>query len=157
LADEVRATSRSSVWRRRLRAAWSECRRARAPRHERLGETNSFYAQGGVAAVISEEDTFEEHAADTMWAGQGLCDERRVRLVVEEVRRCARVISKRNFDRVEGRLARSGRRPFAAAHRPRSRRPNRPGVPPRALRQVRSSRNITIREHAFALDLHVVG
>ena len=50
-----------------------------------LGETNTKYAQGGVAAVWNHEvDNFEKHVADTLDAGDGLCDEEIVRLVIEE-------------------------------------------------------------------------
>ncbi len=48
-------------------------------------ESNTRYAQGGVAAVWDMEvDTFEKHIADTLDAGDGLCDESIVRIVVEE-------------------------------------------------------------------------
>lgn len=47
-------------------------------------ESNTNYAQGGIAAVISELDTFESHVRDTLIAGAGLCDEKIVRLTVSE-------------------------------------------------------------------------
>lgn len=48
-------------------------------------ESNTRYAQGGVAAVWNEEtDTQEKHIADTLDAGDGLCDEDVVRMVVNE-------------------------------------------------------------------------
>ena len=40
-------------------------------------------AQGGIAAVLSPEDSFESHIHDTLTAGAGLCDEAVVRHVVE--------------------------------------------------------------------------
>jgi L-aspartate oxidase len=49
------------------------------------GESNTRYAQGGVAAVWDgEKDNFEKHIADTLDAGDGLCKPDIVRLVVEE-------------------------------------------------------------------------
>ncbi len=49
------------------------------------GESNTRYAQGGVAAVWNlEKDNFEKHIADTLDAGDGLCKEDIVRIVVEE-------------------------------------------------------------------------
>lgn len=49
------------------------------------GESNTRYAQGGVAAVWDgEKDNFEKHIADTLDAGDGLCKEEIVRIVVEE-------------------------------------------------------------------------
>ncbi len=47
-------------------------------------ESNSSYAQGGVASVWSPEDSFEAHAADTLTAGAGLCHEDVVQMVVRE-------------------------------------------------------------------------
>jgi L-aspartate oxidase len=49
------------------------------------GESNTRYAQGGVAAVWDlDKDNFEKHIADTLDAGDGLCKEDIVRIVVEE-------------------------------------------------------------------------
>ncbi|MHB8572921.1 MAG: L-aspartate oxidase [Candidatus Dormibacteria bacterium] len=53
----------------------------------RLGVSNSFQAQGGIAAAISPEDSPEEHLADTLRVGGGICVERAVRMVVEEAPR----------------------------------------------------------------------
>lgn len=48
------------------------------------GESNTAYAQGGIAAVFGPQDSFEEHVRDTMVAGAGLCREEAVRLTVRE-------------------------------------------------------------------------
>jgi L-aspartate oxidase len=47
-------------------------------------ESNTNYAQGGIAAVTSREDSFEIHVQDTLTAGAGLCHEKVVRTIVEE-------------------------------------------------------------------------
>ncbi len=47
-------------------------------------ESNTNYAQGGIAAVTSKEDSFELHVRDTLEAGAGLCREAAVRTIVEE-------------------------------------------------------------------------
>ncbi|MBI5203164.1 MAG: L-aspartate oxidase [Elusimicrobia bacterium] len=47
-------------------------------------ESNTNYAQGGIAAVVSRTDSFESHVQDTLTAGAGLCREDIVRLTVEE-------------------------------------------------------------------------
>ena len=47
-------------------------------------ESNTNYAQGGIASVISKEDSFEKHINDTLIAGAGLCNELIVRIMVEE-------------------------------------------------------------------------
>ena len=47
-------------------------------------ESNTKYAQGGVAVVVDKEDSFNKHIEDTLIAGDGLCDERIVEMVVKE-------------------------------------------------------------------------
>jgi L-aspartate oxidase len=47
-------------------------------------ESNTGYAQGGIAAAIGPGDTPALHAADTIRAGNGLCDEAAVHVLVEE-------------------------------------------------------------------------
>ena len=47
-------------------------------------ESNTGYAQGGIAAAIGPEDSPEEHFADTIAAGDGLCEEAAVRVLVED-------------------------------------------------------------------------
>lgn len=47
-------------------------------------ESATNYAQGGIASVFGEDDTFEEHIRDTLMAGDGLCHEDAVRLVVTQ-------------------------------------------------------------------------
>jgi L-aspartate oxidase len=47
-------------------------------------ESNTNYAQGGIAAVTSKEDSFELHLKDTLEAGAGLCKENVVRTIIQE-------------------------------------------------------------------------
>ena len=47
-------------------------------------ESNTNYAQGGIAAVTGKDDSFELHVRDTLEAGAGLCKEQVVRTIVEE-------------------------------------------------------------------------
>ncbi|MEN5234494.1 L-aspartate oxidase [Sphingobacterium faecium] len=47
-------------------------------------ESNTKYAQGGVAAVVDKSDSFEQHIVDTQIAGDGLCDVQIVENVVRE-------------------------------------------------------------------------
>ena len=46
-------------------------------------DTATNLAQGGIAAVVSGSDSFDEHIKDTLSSGAGLCDEEVVRMVVE--------------------------------------------------------------------------
>ena len=64
----------------------------RLPEHTRvalftkgqLGESNTRYAQGGLAVALGEDDDPELHFQDTIAAGAGLCDEEAVRILVEQ-------------------------------------------------------------------------
>src|SRR3990172_677557 len=69
-------------------------------------ESSSNYAQGGIASVIDPEDRFENHVADTITAGAGLCDEQVVELVVREAPQHIRQLIDwgTNFDRENGEL-----------------------------------------------------
>ena len=51
-----------------------------------LDTSNSYYAQGGIAAAISEDDSPEQHLHDTRVAGRGLCDYDAVEVLVTEGR-----------------------------------------------------------------------
>ena len=53
-----------------------------------LTEGSTFYAQGGVSAVLDQQDSIESHVADTLDAGAGLCDEDIVRFTVSHSQDC---------------------------------------------------------------------
>ncbi|HEX8181359.1 MAG TPA: L-aspartate oxidase, partial [Pyrinomonadaceae bacterium] len=73
---------------------------------ERAAESNTEYAQGGVAVALSDDDETSLHEDDTQAAGAGLCDERAVRVLVEDGRRYMRELIEwgAEFDREGGRL-----------------------------------------------------
>ncbi len=48
-----------------------------------MQDGSSAWAQGGIAAVLADDDTFEDHIQDTLVAGAGLCDLATTRFVVE--------------------------------------------------------------------------
>lgn len=49
-----------------------------------LEETNTYYAQGGISAVLDAADSIDSHVRDTLDAGAGLCNQETVQLVVEQ-------------------------------------------------------------------------
>jgi len=49
-----------------------------------LHQSNTWYAQGGIAAVLQPQDSIESHVQDTIACGAGLCDEKAVQIVVAE-------------------------------------------------------------------------
>ena len=73
---------------------------------ERTEESNTEYAQGGVAVVLAEDDEVALHEEDTLQAGAGLCDERAVQVLVEDGRRFIQELIEwgTEFDREGGRL-----------------------------------------------------
>src|SRR5687768_17394037 len=49
-----------------------------------VDDTATNWAQGGVAAVLSDSDSFEQHVSDTLTVGDGLCDRDVVEMVIKE-------------------------------------------------------------------------
>src|SRR3954471_16831860 len=49
-----------------------------------IDQSNTWYAQGGIAAVLDPADSFENHVNDTEEAGAGLCDPHAVDIVIKE-------------------------------------------------------------------------
>lgn len=73
---------------------------------DKASESNTEYAQGGVAVVLSEDDSAELHEGDTLIAGAGLCDEDAVEVLVNEGTRYIRELIDwgTEFDRDGGSL-----------------------------------------------------
>lgn len=53
---------------------------------DKLTEGSTFYAQGGIAAVMGSEDSIEAHITDTLIAGADLCDPRAVKITAEKAK-----------------------------------------------------------------------
>ena len=51
---------------------------------DELDESATLYAQGGIASVMTDDDSFELHAKDSIEAGRGLCREDVVRIICKE-------------------------------------------------------------------------
>jgi L-aspartate oxidase len=77
-----------------------------------LLESNTRYAQGGIAAVISDEDSFAYHRQDTLIAGAGLCSNEAVDVLVHEgpegVKELIRMGTQFDFENGELALTREG-------------------------------------------------
>src|SRR5947209_7463991 len=74
---------------------------------DEVRESNSAYAQGGIAGVLDPEDHFEDHIADTLAAGKGLCDPEVVATVVREAPRRISELTAwgTHFDQIDGHVA----------------------------------------------------
>jgi L-aspartate oxidase len=122
----------------------------------RLEESNTWYAQGGIASVLDPSDSIENHVRDTMTAGAGLCHERVVRMVVSEGPRLIKelVAFGAEFDKdVSGSysLAREG----GHSHRRVIRSKDLTGrvVAEALISRVKAHKNIRILEQHTAIDL----
>ncbi len=73
---------------------------------DRTSESNTEYAQGGVAVALSDDDEVSLHEEDTIAAGAGLCDAEAVHILVEEGKRYIEELIEwgTEFDREEGHL-----------------------------------------------------
>jgi L-aspartate oxidase len=122
----------------------------------RADESNTEYAQGGIAVAMSDEDQIGLHYQDTIRAGDGLCNGAAVRLLVEEgpVRIRELIEWGTQFDRDGLKLAftreaaHSRRRVLHAKGDATGREINRT-----LLRKVQSLAGITLRPYTFALKL----
>ena len=121
-----------------------------------LNETNTRYAQGGIASVMYKPDSFEKHIKDTIVAGSGYCNEDVVRAVVSEAPdRINELIDLGvGFDlKEDGKydLAKEGGH---SEHRVLHNKDKTGEEIQYSLeRKVRANRNITVRENCFAIDL----
>jgi L-aspartate oxidase len=121
-----------------------------------LDDTNTRYAQGGIAAVFSEPDNFEKHIKDTLIAGGGICNEEVVRMVVHEApERIKDLIDLGvSFDKKEDGtydLAKEGgHTEYRILHHK-----DKTGeaIQKTLIEQVRKEANIEIFEHHFAIDI----
>ena len=119
-------------------------------------DSNTAYAQGGVAAVWSPDDSFDSHVEDTLIAGAGLCDEDIVRIVVEEGPERVREIIEwgAKFSRIESGDYDLGLEGGHSARRILHQADNTGRMMAEALAaKVRAHENIEIFEHHIAVDL----
>jgi L-aspartate oxidase len=143
-----------------LRAALGLARNGRVAvlTKDRLDESNTEYAQGGVAVALSDDDEIDLHVEDTLNAGAGLCDEKAVRVLVEEGPRYITELIEwgAQFDREGGELAFTqeaahSRRRILHAHGDSTGRE----IVRALLRRARQERHIEFHAHAATISLIV--
>lgn len=121
-------------------------------------ESNTNYAQGGIACVMEPGDSFEGHVADTLDAGAGLCDEGVVRRIVTdapariaELERLGVAFARQSGDPSGYDLGREGghsrRRVLHAGDITGQQ------IESALLRAVQGTPSIRVLEHALAIDL----
>jgi len=122
-----------------------------------LNEGSTWFAQGGIAAVLDDNDTTEAHVEDTLNAGAGLCHEESVRFTVERGKKAIQwlidqgVSFTRNHDNPDYHLTKEG----GHSHRRIIHSADATGkaVHSTLIEKVTASPNIEIFEHHIAVDL----
>ncbi len=122
-----------------------------------LVEANTYYAQGGIASVLSKDDSFENHIRDTCEAGAGLCRLDAVRTVIEDGPRAIEELISWgvDFDKAHSGESYHLTREGGHSHR---RVIHAKDLTGKALMEtlihlVRGNPNITVMENQFAIDL----
>lgn len=118
-------------------------------------ETNTSYAQGGIAAVMYSPDSYEKHIQDTLIAGDGLCDEKIVRITITESTERIRELVEwgTHFDKNKQGLfdlaKEGGHSEFRVLH---SKDQTGREIQNALLNEVRKHKNIELLENHFAVD-----
>lgn len=126
-----------------------------------LSEGATFYAQGGISAVLDKSDTLDSHIADTEQAGAGLCDPQVVRFAVERGEACVQWLVEcgvpftREIHPEDGRVHYHLTREGGHSHRRVIHAADATGqaIETTLTACVRSHPNITIFENHIAIDL----
>jgi L-aspartate oxidase len=121
-----------------------------------IQESNTWKAQGGIASVLDETDTFDSHISDTLSTGCGICDEKVVELVVRQGPGLIGQLLEwgAEFDLVEGRIATTlegghSRARVAHAHGDETGR----AIAEALKGKVKEISNIKVQENFYTVDL----
>lgn len=121
-----------------------------------LEDSNTWLAQGGIAAVLDKTDTFESHTKDTLDTGCGLADKNVVELIVRQGPQLIEQLAQwgAEFDKVDGRIVTTlegghTHPRIAHAHGDETGRI----IAETLLKKVKQSPNIKIIENFFIIDL----
>src|SRR5829696_4194777 len=124
-----------------------------------IDQSNTWYAQGGIAAVLQPHDSYESHISDTKIGGAGLCDDEAVRITVEEgPQRVLELLDWGiNFDKKQGNphdlaFTREGGHSFARILHAYGDATGRE-LAQTLINTVRARENVRVSERSFAIDL----
>ncbi len=122
---------------------------------DRILESSSFYAQGGISAVLTPSDSFQEHIQDTMTTSVGLADEKSVIFMVQQAPNAIKSLEKNGviFTKQDNHYhltKEGGHSKKRVAHIA-----DKTGfaIQTNLLAQIKSKSNITLFEHHIAIDL----
>ncbi|NBB78699.1 MAG: L-aspartate oxidase [Verrucomicrobia bacterium] len=119
-------------------------------------ESNTNYAQGGIAAVTSQTDDVEMHVADTLDAGDGLCDESAVREILRDGPASIEELVQRGVDFSQlgdGRVSLGKEGGHSKRRILHVRDVTGKAIEEALLHAIEESENIETLEHFFAMDL----
>ena len=119
-------------------------------------ESNTKYAQGGIAAVTYQPDSFEKHIQDTLDCGDGLCNEKIVRMVItESAERINELIEwGADFDKTPGGAYDLAREGGHSEHRVLHHKDiTGLEIERKLLARIHAHPNITVHTHYFAVDI----
>ena len=123
---------------------------------DELKESNSHYAQGGIASVVSPDDRFENHIADTLAAGGNLCDREIVDMVIRQAPQRIEELVRwgTQFDKEDGEWE-LGREGGHSQERILHARGDATGaeIIRAVIERTRARENIDVWENAFTVDL----
>ncbi|MEI7595711.1 MAG: L-aspartate oxidase [Bacteroidota bacterium] len=123
---------------------------------DKMDETNTRYAQGGIAAVMYSPDSYEKHIQDTMLAGAELCNEEIVRITITESTARVRELIKwgTKFDKTKSGLYDLAKEGGHSEYRVLHHKDNTGKEIQRALiLKVKEHKNIEVLENYFAVDI----
>ena len=124
---------------------------------ETLLDSSTWYAQGGIAAVLAKEDSYESHIQDTLRVGSGLCDETAVRFCIERGKEVIDWLASQGVEFTKSdnntdlHLTKEGGHSFRRVVH--SADTTGREVSDSLARQVRNNNNITIYENYLAVEL----
>ena len=121
-----------------------------------LKESNTQYAQGGIASVMYTPDNYKKHIQDTVTAGDGLCNLDVVKMVVEQGPKQIQQLLDwgTQFDRDENKRFNLAREGGHSEHRILHYKDHTGAEIQRALiKQIRQHKNIEVFENYFAVDI----
>lgn len=118
-------------------------------------ETNTNLAQGGIAAVMGQDDSYELHIRDTLRCGEGLSNPDAVRMIVERGPGLLKELARMGirFSREEGKVALGREGGHSRRRIVHSKDATGREVERGLLANVKANRNITILENRHAIDL----
>ncbi len=118
-------------------------------------DSNTNYAQGGIASVTSETDNFELHIKDTLECGAGLCHIDAVKQIVENGPKLIDELIRLgvNFSKSHGQLELGMEGGHSAERIVHAKDLTGREIERALLHQVSINKNITLVEHHFAIDL----